>query len=296
MSEYLPSLSRLLRQQGLPAATAVSPVSGGCINRGYRFRSGERWLFYKTHPTPPEQFFASEAAGLKALAATDTVSVPEVVAFDEQGLLLSYLEPDRPSRANWIALGEQLAALHSQSLEDFGFTQDNYCGLTRQPNPPTADGWHFFAYHRLLWQAELARRNRRLEKTDLVAVEKLCERLPELIPRQPPCLLHGDLWSGNLLFSGGAPWLIDPAVWQGQAEAELAMTRLFGGFPEIFYSSYLACHPLEPEWEERSELYNLYHLLNHLNLFGGSYLADVRSVLRRYQPAGRSQHLPVRRH
>ncbi len=173
--------------------------------------------------------------------------------------------------------------MHRQPAPAFGFSIDNYCGRTPQPNPQTPSGHEFFAEHRLMYQGRLAHEQGHLGRHELDALERLCTRLPTLIPDQSPALIHGDLWGGNIHCDGeGQPVLIDPATHWGWPEAELAMTRLFGGFDPEFYEHYLAENPLEPGWRERVPLYNLYHLLNHLNLFGSSYYPQVIQIVNQY--------------
>jgi fructosamine-3-kinase len=176
-----------------------------------------------------------------------------------------------------------LAALHDHTSDKFGFEHDNYCGRTPQPNTWTSDGYQFFKEHRLVYQARLAQHSGLLSTSDLQRVEALSNRLVELVPAQPASLIHGDLWTGNAETGPeGEPALIDPAAHYGWAEAELAMTTLFGSFPPDFYRAYEQTHPLEPGWRSRLPLYNLYHLLNHVNLFGRSYLPQVQRILDRF--------------
>jgi fructosamine-3-kinase len=176
-----------------------------------------------------------------------------------------------------------MAALHNHTSPRFGFPRDNYLGSTPQPNSWTEDGFAFFGEQRLLYQARLAQQRSYFRKEQVQQVERLAQRLAVLVPAQPASLIHGDLWSGNALSDEqGAPALIDPAAHYGWAEAELAMTGLFGGFPEVFYQSYVEARPLEPGFTGRFSIYNLYHLLNHLNLFGESYLGEVIGILRKY--------------
>jgi fructosamine-3-kinase len=183
-------------------------------------------------------------------------------------------------------LGRGLAALHRQEQPEFGFGADNYCGSTPQANPLMQDGWEFFARHRLLALAKPAQQRRLLNSAELRQVEDVAGRLADWIPAQPAVLLHGDLWSGNIhCDSRGLPALIDPACYWGWAEADLAMTTLFGGFDPRFYATYLECSGMQADWRERAPLYNLYHLLNHLLLFGGVYLDQVKQVLNRYARA-----------
>ena len=176
-----------------------------------------------------------------------------------------------------------MAALHKHTQPKFGFESDNYIGSTPQPNPWTSDGYEFFAEHRLGYQAELARNRGLLSMKEAEGVSRIAARLPELVPEQPASILHGDLWSGNATTdSEGQPVIIDPAAYYGWAEADLAMMVLFGRPAGRFWQAYQDIQKLEPGWEERFPVYNLYHLLNHLNLFGRGYHGHVISVVRRF--------------
>jgi fructosamine-3-kinase len=273
-----------LQQQGYGGVVASSPAAGGCINNGAHLvtESGAHF-FLKTNANAPADLFAREAEGLEALAGTRTLRVPAVVLVDEGFLLLEDLQPAARTAGYWPQLGRGLAQLHAHTQAHFGFAHDNYIGLTPQPNGWLADGYVFFAERRLHHQAHLAHSHSLLSADQVAAVERLAARLPQLVPPQPASLLHGDLWAGNVLAGAtGAPALIDPAAYFGWAEADLAMTALFGQFPGEFYSAYTEVRALEPGWRERFDVYNLYHLLNHLNLFGGGYYAQVMAVVERY--------------
>jgi protein-ribulosamine 3-kinase len=273
-----------LQEKGYGEISKIRPVSGGCINNGMVLQTGSGQSFFlKTNPAGPEDMFEREAEGLKALRVEDGPYVPTPFYFGRDFLLLEDLSPG-PRRTNyWIEFGRKMAHLHNHSKPSFGFTNDNYIGSTCQPNLWTADGHRFFAEQRLLFQARLARQHGLMDKTQVVQVEKLAARLPELIPSQPASLMHGDLWSGNAITDhAGGPALIDPAVHYGWAEAELAMTDLFGSFPQEFYTAYQEVRPLTDGFRERFPIYNLYHLLNHLNLFGRGYFGQVTAILRRY--------------
>jgi fructosamine-3-kinase len=173
--------------------------------------------------------------------------------------------------------------MHNNTEARFGFFHDNYIGSTPQPNTWTEDGYTFFGERRLIFQARMARRRGLLGETEVKGVERLVSRLVNLVPVQPASLIHGDLWTGNAMTdSSGAPAIIDPAAHYGWAEADLAMTTLFGAFPDEFFRAYQEVRPLEKGFRKRFDLYNLYHLLNHLNLFGTGYLGQVVSILRRY--------------
>jgi len=296
-----PEIEAALQAIGFGEVRRAEAVSGGDINEAFRLhgRAGAT-LFLKTHSHPPPGMFIAEARGLAALRAAFegdehgvSLYVPQVHGFGERFLLLEDLGTDARAPDFAERLGQGLARLHRCVGPAFGFFEtnargedvrlDNYCGLTPQPNPRTEDGYLFFAEHRLRYQARLAASKGLLNHADQKAIDALCERLPALIPKQPPSLIHGDLWSGNICTGpAGAPSLIDPAAHWGWAEAEIAMTRMFGGFPARFYEAYVETHPLAPGWEQRLDLYNLYHALNHVNLFGSSYLSQVRATLNHY--------------
>lgn len=261
----------------------LQPVGGGSINEAFVAEQQDgRPVFLKTHPAPPPGFFAAEAAGLEALAGAGA-PVPEVLAADETFLLLAQIETGRRGRESNAQLGRCLARLHEHTGPAFGFEADNYCGTSPQDNSRHADGHEFFATCRLLPQGARAYDEGLLSRPEMRRLERLCQRLPELIPAQPPSLIHGDLWAGNVMFGpAGAPILIDPAVSWCWAEADLAMTRLFGGFGPDLLAAYQEQRPLEPGFEARIPLYNLYHLLNHLNLFGAGYHGSVVDILRRH--------------
>jgi fructosamine-3-kinase len=274
-----------LAARGWGVVTRSTPVSGGCINNGQVLvtSAGQR-LFLKTNAHAPPAMFEREAQGLSALAAVPGAPrVPQPILAGPGYLLLEYLEPAPPAPNAAAVFGEQLAALHAHTAPAFGFDHGNYLGTTPQPNPRQADGWQFFAQHRLLFQGRLARQRGLFSPAALVRLERLAARLRDLVPHQPASLLHGDLWSGNLLPGpAGHVCLIDPAAHFGWAEADLAMTALFGRLPEAFFSAYQSVRPLTLGWRDRFELYNLYHLLNHLNLFGAGYLGSVEAALSKY--------------
>ncbi len=281
----LPSpVTSYLLDQGFGPVTAARPVGGGCISNGQILvtQSGVTF-FLKTNPAAPVDMFTREAEGLVTLQVEGGPVVPRPRLHGHVFILLEDLRPV-PRRADyWPAFGRALARLHQHTHAQFGFKHDNYIGSTPQPNPWSEDGYVFFAQQRLLFQARLAQQRALLDPAGLRAAETLAARLPQLIPAQPASLLHGDLWSGNALTeASGGPAIIDPAAYYGWAEAELAMTALFGSFPGEFYRAYEEIRPLEPGYVSRFPIYNLYHLLNHLNLFGRGYLAQVQAILRRF--------------
>lgn len=238
----------------------------------------------KRWPGAPTDFFTAEATGLATLSGAGALRVPRVLALEPERLVLEDLGEGTPKETFWTRAGEGLATQHALRNARFGFKRDGYCGPTPQSNAWTEDGCAFFSERRLLPQARRALDGGHLVSDDVAAVERVCSRLRELIPAQPASLLHGDLWMGNLhCCADGAPALIDAgAVHYGWVESELAMLTLFGSPPDAFWRAYAAHATVASDWRERAPIYNLYHLLNHLNLFGGSYLAGVREVLGRF--------------
>ncbi len=270
-----------LQTRQLGTIDSLQPIAGGCICNNYRLHTdrGERF-FLKTLTSGPDSLFECEALGLDAMRSATSLTVPQVYARGPGFLLLEYIEPGQPGAGFWDQLAEGLAAMHERPQPGFGFHTDNFCGETPQPNPRENDGYHFFGQHRLRYQGERAQRAGRMTPKDSEQLERVIERLPDWIPDQAPALLHGDLWGGNIhCDSSGQPVLIDPACYWGWREADIAMTRLFGTLPERFYQRYQQLLPMAPGWEQRMPVYNLYHLLNHVNLFGGAYLSQVRATI-----------------
>lgn len=256
--------------------------SGEGLHR-HRLHDGRAAIF-KRRRAAPAGFFATEAYGLARLRAAGGLRVPDVIAVRADAIVLEDLGRGAPASGAWIRAGEALARQHADRAERFGLDRDGWCGDSPQANTPIEDGYAFFAQCRLLPQARRARDAELLDARDAAAVQALCVRLPDLLPRQPPALLHGDLWTGNLhCCADGEFALVDAAaVHYGWAEAELAMLVLFGAPPREFFGAYEAASGVARDWRRRAPLYNLHHLLNHLNLFGGGYLEQVRGVLREY--------------
>jgi protein-ribulosamine 3-kinase len=270
---------------------STTAVSGGCIadSRKLVMNSG-RVFFLKQVRDGNFGTFESEVRGLEELRKAGAVLVPEVVAHGLDYMLLEWIEEGKESADSCMEeLGFQFAKLHYFSGEIFGFPEDNYLGDSPQSNSPSKNGsinWPtFYVENRLQFQASLAVKNGYTNPELQNLLELLYNKIPELLSgtEDKPSLLHGDLWSGNYLIDkNGRSWLIDPAVYYGHREADLAMTSLFGGFSKTFYSAYESAFPLVPGYAEREPLYQLYHLLNHLNLFGNGYYSQVISILKRY--------------
>ncbi|MEW8622457.1 MAG: fructosamine kinase family protein [Candidatus Thiodiazotropha endolucinida] len=261
-------------------------VGGGCINTGVRLMDGERTYFVKLNRAALLDMFEAEADGLRSMAETNTIRVPQPLCFglsDKQSyLVMEYIEMGHAGRNGSELAGHQLAAMHRNSQPGYGWFRDNTIGSTPQENQ-TCDNWiDFWRDRRLGFQLRLAERNGyggSLQRKG----ERLMDHFHLLIDHQPqPSLLHGDLWGGNMAYtSEGDPVIFDPAVYYGDREADLAMTELFGGFGNRFYDAYREAWPLAAGYSTRKILYNLYHILNHLNLFGSGYLGQASSMIDR---------------
>lgn len=287
-AQFLADLSRLIgnaTQRKLDLQRAL-PIGGGDINDSYRLegRDGSRY-FLKLNEVRHFPVLEAEAVGLAALAATHSVRVPRVITHGiAQGrsyLVLEHLE--LAARGDARLLGAQLAAMHRHTANNFGFAQDNFIGSTPQPNAWRESWIDFWREQRLGFQLRLAAENGyggALQRSG----EKLLDALPAFFDGHSPqpSLLHGDLWRGNHGFlHDGTPVIFDPAVYFGDRECDLAMTELFGGYPADFYAGYQAAWPLDAGYAVRRDLYKLYHLLNHANLFGGSYVGQARKMIER---------------
>lgn len=260
------------------------PVGGGCIHQALRIKTTEDSCFFlKQNDQALTDIFEKEARGLEALQIPGGPVVPKVFLVGGSYLLLEDLQPSSRCQNFWQSFGRQMAVIHTQVNNLFGFQEDNYIGKNPQENDWMENGHDFFRERRLKPQLRFAQKKALLNSQDIQNLERLMRLLPELIPEQPASLLHGDLWSGNLITDNrGMPAIIDPAVYFGWAEADLAMTDLFGTYPPEFYGAYNEVRPLDPDYQARYPIYNLYHLLNHLNLFGRGYLSQVRAVLSRF--------------
>jgi fructosamine-3-kinase len=229
--------------------------------------------------------FAAEADGLAMIEGCGTVRTPKVLGCgttpEGSFLLLEFIEQGYRPDGFWDAFAEKLAAMHHSTATSFGLDSDNFIGALPQQNRPHQTWPEFYLHERLLPQIDTAKNMKRLQSTDYQLLESVCLRLPDLCPAEPPALVHGDLWSGNFLCSAaGEPVLIDPALAYCHREMDLAMSRLFGGFERPFYRRYEEVWPLEPGFEQRLPVYQLYYLLVHVNLFGGAYVGSLREAVR----------------
>lgn len=262
-------------------------VGGGSISRCLRWNSEGGALFVKLGPETCLEMFSAEADGLRELAVASSLRVPEVLALGtatgQAFLALEWIEFGSATSRTESALGAGLARLHRTTAPRYGWHSDNTIGATPQHNDWTDDWAQFFARQRLGYQLDLAERQghggRLVDRG-----RRLCERLGTYFDghHPQPSLLHGDLWGGNWAAdASGGPVIFDPAVYYGDRETDLAMTRLFGGFGRGFYQAYESEWPLDAGATQRSALYNLYHVLNHLNLFGGGYGAQAEAMIER---------------
>ena len=278
-------------------------VQGGDINKSYGMAlSNGNVLFMKANEKQNVDFFVKEAHNLKAIAQTKTIATPNILGFgtedgEEVGysfLLLDFVELGNLDTMFWEKFAENLANMHKADTSSFipksdldnglifGFYEDNYIGKTKQINTPKQTWIEFFRENRLEPQIKMAENH--FSNDELKKCQKLLEKLDNfLIEPTSPSLLHGDLWAGNVMCdTKPQAMLIDPACYVGHPEADIAMTELFGGFSGKFYDAYNTTNLLQPEYKDRRDLYNLYHLLNHLNMFGASYHSAVISILDKY--------------
>jgi protein-ribulosamine 3-kinase len=284
------SLTRILEEDYNIKISKMEPVSGGSINHAAKLRSGRYRFFIKWNDSAPEDMFEKEAAGLKILRSADTgLVIPEVIAHRSPGkntpgfLIMEYVDPQRGDGTASKNLGKELARLHNHKSDRFGLDHDNYIGSLCQSNTFHSSWISFFIHERIEPQLKMAVDSGKLEKKSTKHWENLSVQLVNIFPETRPSLLHGDLWGGNYFFNNKhQPVLIDPAVYYGHPEMELSFTTLFGGFSEQFYDVYAFEASLQPGFASRVDIYNLYPLLVHANLFGGHYVSQVESILNRF--------------
>ncbi len=279
------SIRNALREDWEIEITAIHPVSGGCINEAYEVQTSEGSYFLKMNSREPADFFHKEVAGLNALRSANTeLHIPEVISVGDPEpetpgfLLMEYVQTQPQGDA--AAFGAQLARLHGLTRAQFGFSHDNYIGSLLQANADH-DRWiDFFCSQRIEPLLKKAIDAGKAEPRLRNHWDRLASRLDQRIPECVPSLLHGDLWSGNYMYdTEGRAVLVDPAVYYGHPEMDLAFSQMFGGFSAAFYEGYEAVSPLEPGFAERVDIHNLYPLLVHVNLFGGHYANQLQRVL-----------------
>jgi protein-ribulosamine 3-kinase len=260
-------------------------VGGGCINTAYVIQDLDREYFVKLNDVDRLDMFSAECAGLDEIVKSHAIRVPHPVCCGTTDatsyIVMEHIASGNANRDTYLALGQRLADMHRVTHQYFGWNINNTIGSTPQINTRTDDWIHFWREHRLGYQLGLASRNgygRELQARG----DQLLQQLPAFFTdyRPLPSLLHGDLWSGNFAIDAdGNPYIFDPAVYYGDRETDIAMTELFGGFPVQFYQAYSEVYPLDNGYVIRKKLYNLYHIINHLNLFGGGYLAQARQMI-----------------
>ncbi|RLA08389.1 MAG: fructosamine kinase family protein [Gammaproteobacteria bacterium] len=262
----------------------TTPITGGCINQCYKIQNKKHKFFVKINQIKFLKMFEKEAFSLQQIKKSNTIKVPEVISHgtdknnNTSFLILEHI--DLKNSGDSIKLGENIAKLHNKKYPKFGFDENNFIGLSSQINIYKKNWIEFYRKNRLLKQLKLLQ-----QKTGTINLQNLytiCDNLSQFFESyQPyPSLLHGDLWSGNYGFDNkGQPIIFDPASYYGDRETDLAMSELFGGFSQEFYASYNRVLPLDDGYKVRKNLYNLYHILNHFNLFGGGYANQANTMM-----------------
>lgn len=272
----------------LEEITQVTQLYGGSINDSYKVETKAGIFFVKmNHQVDSSKFYNCEARGLRKLKRATSLHVPKVFGVyseeDTTMLIMEFIEEGAQNEITWEHFGRGLAELHANSKDRFGLDYDNYIGSLPQSNRLHSNWADFFRQERLEFQFNLSSEKRFIQNSTRQMLEKVYLRIEELIPIEQPALLHGDLWSGNFkITKNGEAAIFDPAIYFGHREADIAMMHLFGGFNKRVFESYNEAFPLEKEWAERIDLFNLYPLLVHVNLFGASYVTRLNQVLKKF--------------
>ncbi|GBD87884.1 hypothetical protein BMS3Abin03_01818 [bacterium BMS3Abin03] len=270
--------------------TEFSSLSGGCISNAYKVTAENgKSFFLKTNTSHPGDMFIKEAHGLEELTKANAIRIPQVISYENDFILLELIESGNRQKYFSEDFGRRFAELHRFNSSEYGFFEDNYIGSNPQINIPTDEeknNWtQFFFNKRILYQLSLAEKLGNATPELRKVISLLENKIDEIVTDngEQPSLLHGDLWGGNYMIDeNGNACLIDPAVYYGNREADLAMTKLFGGFDSKFYAAYNEAFPLPDGYSYRENIYKLYHILNHLNLFGGGYYSQAMSLIRYY--------------
>ncbi len=286
MIQIIPAaVSASLLTDGFGSVSDVQAVTGGHVNQTCRVTTSSKASFIlKQNGAAPDRLFECEAAGLQLLSQAG-MRTPKVWAVGADFLLLEDLGSHGDLEPDWEQFGRAIAVQHQHTADQFGLAYDNYLGPLSQINTQTTNGWEFFGQQRVLRYLPEPRCEQSLTPEDRSRVERLVKRLPDLIPQQPACLLHGDLWHTNMLVDRhGVPSLIDPAVNYGWAEAELSMTRQYGRVPRQFFDAYIEVNPLTEGWWERLELLYIRQIMAVLAFFGNQYntVQELRDVCAKF--------------
>ncbi|MDH1602622.1 fructosamine kinase family protein [Empedobacter sp. GD03739] len=268
---------------------SIVPIKGGDINDAFRLESFDKKYFLKVNSANNfPHLFKKEARALETIKKTKTFSVPKVVNVGEAGkdfqyLLLEWMETSTPTVVNWENLGKNLAKLHQNTSKQFGWSEDNYIAIVVQPNSLT-DSWsEFYAKNRIMPMMKLLQNKQLINSKQIKSAENLCKQLNSIFPEEKPALLHGDFWNGNILANKKGEFsVIDPAIYYGHREMDLAIAKLFGGFDDVFFDAYHENNPLAPNFEERLPIAQLFPLLIHAYLFEGYYVKDVQTILKKF--------------
>jgi fructosamine-3-kinase len=263
--------------------TSTLSVGGGCINQGYQLIGKDIKYFVKLNQAAQVSMFEAEALGLTQMYETKTITIPKPICWGVAGnscyIVLEWLNLGKGNNSSWLEMGRQLAQMHQQGrAERYGWEINNTIGSTPQINT-WMDNWgDFFAQQRIGYQLQLAKRKGGSFADTKRVIEAVRVKLAD---RQPKAsIVHGDLWSGNAsITADGEPTIFDPATYYGDREVDLAMTELFGGFPAVFYQGYNQQWQLDAGYQQRKNIYNLYHILNHFNLFGGGYASQAKQMI-----------------
>lgn len=280
--------SALFQTFGKPVkVTSYQFITGGCINNSLCLDTDSGKYFLKWNEDETNDMFEKEVKGLEELRSSEAIRIPEVFGTDsisgKNYILMEFLDKSAPKSNFWVDFGHSLAEMHRHEKSEYGLDHKNYIGRLPQKNKWNKNWIDFFIENRLEVQLGLAIYNHHIDAEFAKKFRILYPQLPGLLSDEPPSLLHGDLWSGNFLIGpDGKAAIMDPAVYYGNREIEIAFTQLFGGYDVQFYQSYFESFPVAPGFEERAEIYNLYPLLVHVNLFGTSYLSGVERVMRKY--------------
>jgi fructosamine-3-kinase len=285
-----PQIKQKITQQTASEIISINPIAGGCTSDAFKLemKSGENY-FLKLNYFVTNNMFIKEANGLNELKKPAVIRIPAVILFENSFILMEYIETGVKTKNFFEDFGRKFAELHKFKGHSYGFYEDNFIGSNIQRNIPddneNNDWVNFFYTKRLLTQFTLAEKNDYVTPELTYGILALEKKIYKILggSEEHPALLHGDLWSRNYIIDEkGSPVLIDPAVYYGHREADLAMTKLFGGFKPDFYSAYNECYPLLQGYEYREDIYKLYHVLNHLNLFGKAYYSQAIRIINSY--------------